>query len=223
MSTVYRAWNTMLYNRNFKLNKGINWIKNRKNQKDIQNTQTYTYIGSITSHPLIKTSIIKTIPGTAESQPKTQGVNQDILSDLRDTKQTQTQFMEMQNKLPTLESVENESKEIEEDKQSKEQVINMEEIEEMISGSGLDFGKKVKSDYMHSGISDIPNSEQNQKNDIILNNINAESAVYDKKKSEGWSNKKHLTSKKNQLYTKGSKSSNYTADHTQPNKSESSF
>ena len=59
---------------------------------------------------------------------------------------------------------------------SDSKVIDMDEIEEMISGSGLDFGKKVKSDYMHSRIS--ANSIGVQPGPDILDSINAKSSVY---------------------------------------------
>ena len=137
---------------------------------------------------------------TIETTQKNPGLNQDILSDLHNTKQTQTQFLEIQNKLPTLESMNGES-EIKSKKsnsksaiqpqneESDDQIIDMEEIEEMISGSGLDFGKKVKSDYMHSRIDNIENSNaisSHSKKSRVLNDINAQSGVYetDQKKSK---------------------------------------
>jgi hypothetical protein len=140
---------------------------------------------------LIKTSLIKTNVGTLGSQQKTQNINNEILSELRDTKQTQTVFIEAQNKLPTLNSVgEGEGNitkqsQIEKNIESDSQIIDMEEIEEMISGSGLDFGKKVKSDYMHSKISDIQGPVSHDGEETILNNINAKSTIYEKKEGEG--------------------------------------
>ena len=135
---------------------------------------------------------MKETHNTMENQQKLTGLNQDILSDFHYTKQTQTQFMEIQNKLPTLQSIKGES-DIKSQKQSKVvesklgnqesdgQIIDMEKIQEMISGSGLNFGTKVKSDYMHSGIENIHNLNvisNDPKNSKILNSINAQSGIY---------------------------------------------
>jgi hypothetical protein len=136
--------------------------------------------------------VIKIPPKTVESQSRHPNMNPEILSELRETKQTQTQFQEVQKKLSTLNSIKNQNSEISQiseklqNQQSDDQVIDMDEIQEMISGSGLDFGKKVKSDFIHSHISDIKESQGDYRSnkDKVFQTINAESGVYTNNQSQ---------------------------------------
>lgn len=124
--------------------------------------------------------MIKLVQAQEPNLIPNQHINGGILSDLRNTKQTQTKFSETANQPISNRSENNEpglgSQHSKND--SKKNFSDLEVINGMMSGSKVNFGVKVKSDYINSQLSQIDNNHVKH-GSHISHEINARSGFYE--------------------------------------------
>jgi hypothetical protein len=146
-------------------------------KKEIQTTQTYHYNKTKNSKLIDNKSLIKIIQAQEKSDIKNLQMSNQILSDLRNTKQTQTNYAETTENPKELDS------QFSDIKQKSGDFIDLDQIDEIMSGSGLDFGQKVKSDYINSGLMPMDDNGNNyEKGDVKNQEVNARSGVYENSK-----------------------------------------
>ena len=134
--------------------------------KGIQDTESYTYKGSFSNAKLAKSTSqdLQNKKTESKSSSGQKIINAEILSDYNEMR-------EIENDLPpvSIKSVKSE--------------IQMENshIHKMVSDSGFNFGKRVKSDYISSNINHSRKSKTGSSSSSnSLNRINAQSDVYSK-------------------------------------------